>query len=103
MERSGDNREYPLGSGNRACFICDLPGHPFVRCDKLNDPAFAEKKAAAFARTRRGVYHIERGHGSREADEVRVTFDPHENLEDQHIMHIALDTMEQLEDEDLGL
>ena len=102
MERSGGNREYPPGSGTRACFICDSPTHPFARCDKLDDPAYAEKKAAAFARTRRGIYHLERSHESAETDDLRDAFDPRDRLEDEAILHIALDTMEQLEDEDAG-
>ena len=100
MERCAGNREYPPGSGTRACFIYDSPNHPFARCDKLNNPVYAEKKAAAFARTCRGIYHLERSHESEETDDLREAFDPRDRLEDEAILHIALDTMEQLEDED---
>ena len=101
-QRSGGNREYPAGSGQRNCHICGLPGHPFMRCPHFHDPKYAEQKELAFKKIRRGVNHIERDHDTREADSVRELFDPLGQQDDMSILHIALDTLDYLEDEMIG-
>ena len=46
--------------------------------------------------------HIERDHDTREADSVRELFDPLGQQGDMPILHIALDTLDYLEDEMIG-
>ena len=46
--------------------------------------------------------HIEREHDTREADSVRELFDPLGQQDDMPILHIALGTLDYLEDEMIG-
>jgi hypothetical protein len=55
--RSGGNRAD--ATGNRACCICGDSDHSFMDCSKFHDPAFAQKKEAAFKLVCRGINHIE--------------------------------------------
>jgi hypothetical protein len=70
-----------------------------MRCPHFHDPKYAEQKEQAFKKIRRGVNHIERDHDTREADSVRELFDPLGQQDDMSILHIALDTLDYLEDE----
>ena len=94
--RAGGNRAD--AAGKRACYICDKDDHSFMDCDKFHDPAFKDKKDMAFKQIRRGVNHIEHQVESSDADAVRETFDPNCQEEDQQIMHIALDTLDHMEE-----
>ena len=73
-----------------------------MRCPHFHDPKYAEQKELAFKKIRRGVNHIEREHDTREADSVRELFDPLGQQDDMSILHIALDTLDYLEDEMIG-
>lgn len=98
--RAGGNREYPTGSGNRNCHICDKAGHPFMRCPEFHNPEFADKKEMAFKRIRRGVNHLELRRDSDYADDVRGVFDPRGQADDDEILCIACEELDHLEDEE---
>ena len=93
--RSGGNRAD--ATGNRACYICGDADHSFMDCSKFHDPAFAQKKEAAFKLVRRGINHIEAQVDSSDADAVRNVFDPEGQEDDQMIMHVAQDSLHHME------
>ena len=66
-------------------------------CSKFHDPAFAQKKEAAFKLVRRGINHIEAQVDSSDADAVRSVFDPEGQEDDQMIMHVAQDSLYHME------
>ena len=67
-----------------------------MRCKHFHDPAYAEEKEAASKGVQRGVNSIERGIECEEADEVRDAFDPRSIKDDDDVLHIAMDTMDEL-------
>jgi len=81
-----------------------------MRCDRLNDPTFAEKKKAAFGRIGRGINLVEKCYadgidtqGSTVADELQETFDPEGQLNIAEILHVARETLFHLEEDHPGV